>query len=62
MTGSEPRAFLATEAVKRLGPHNARPSCLVCGARVGRGGRTIKIGGALVHMRSAVYRRRVARR
>jgi hypothetical protein len=36
--------------------------CLVCGARVGSDDRTIQIRGTLVHMRCAVYRRRLVRR
>jgi hypothetical protein len=42
--------------------HDERPSCLACGARIGSGEPTINIRGALVHMRCAVYRRRMARR
>jgi hypothetical protein len=62
MTRSEPSTFLASAVVKRGGAHDERPSCLACGARIGNGEPTIKIHGALVHMRCAVYRRRVARR
>ena len=39
-----------------------RPSCLACGAHIREGEPTIQIRGALVHMRCAVYRRRMARR
>ena len=39
-----------------------RPSCLACGVRIDRGEPTIQIRDALVHMRCAVYRRRMARR
>ena len=62
MTRCEPGTFLAPTAVKRDGAHDQRPSCLACGARIGRGEPTIKIRGALVHMRCAVHRRRLARR
>jgi hypothetical protein len=62
MTRIEPRTFLAGAAVKRGRPQDERPSCLACGAAIGNGEPTIKIHGALVHMRCAVYRRRVARR
>jgi hypothetical protein len=62
MTRSEPSTFLASAAVKRGGPHDERPSCLACGARIGGGEPTIRIRGALVHMHCAVQRRRVARR
>jgi hypothetical protein len=61
MTSSEPSTFLASPAMKRRAP-DERPSCLACGARIGSGEPTIKIRGALVHMRCAVYRRRLARR
>jgi hypothetical protein len=44
------------------GAQNERPSCLACGDRIGRDEPTIKIHGALVHLRCAVYRRRMARR
>jgi hypothetical protein len=37
-------------------------SCLVCGARIGSDNPTIQICGALVHIRCAVYRRRLVRR
>jgi hypothetical protein len=46
----------------RGGVREERPSCLVCGARVGSGDPTIRIRGALVHMGCAVYRRRLVRR
>jgi hypothetical protein len=62
MTRSEPSTFLASTAVKRGVAHDERPSCLACGARIGSGVPTIKIRGALVHMRCAVDRRRMARR
>jgi hypothetical protein len=62
MTRSEPGTFLASAAVKRNGAHDERLSCLACGAAIGRGEPTIKIRGALVHMRCAMHRRRVARR
>jgi hypothetical protein len=62
MTGSEPSTVLASAVVKRGGAHNERSSCLVCGARIGSGEPTIKIHGALVHVRCAAYRRRAARR
>ena len=58
----EPRTFLAGAAAKRGVAHDERPSCLGCGARIGSGEPTIKIHGALVHMRCAVHRRRVVRR
>jgi hypothetical protein len=44
----------------RLGEEHQ--SCLVCGARIGTGDQTIEIRGAPVHMRCAVYRRRLVRR
>ncbi len=62
MTRSEPSTVLPGAAVKRGGADDGRSSCLVCGARVGSGEPTIKIGGALVHVRCAAYRRRLARR
>jgi hypothetical protein len=62
MTRSEPSALLASAAVKSRGPHDERSACLACGARIDSSESTIKIGGALVHMRCAVQRRRVARR
>lgn len=46
----------------RDGLREERGSCLVCGARIGSEDATIRIRGALVHMRCAVYRRRVVRR
>jgi hypothetical protein len=62
MTRTEPRTFLAGEAVKPGVTHEERPSCLSCGARIGSGEPTIKILGAPVHMRCAVHRRRKTRR
>lgn len=62
MTCSEPSTLLATPVMKPGGAHDERSSCLVCGARIGSGEPTIKIRGALVHVRCAAYRRRVARR
>jgi hypothetical protein len=59
---SELTRFLASEAVRRAGAHHERPVCLACGAPVGSGEPTIKIRGALIHMRGAAYRRRVVRR
>ena len=44
------------------GVREERRSCLVCGARIGSGDPTIQIRSALVHLRCAVYRRRVVRR
>jgi hypothetical protein len=46
----------------RSGAQDERASCLACGARIATGDRTIKIRGAVVHLRCAVYRRRMARR
>lgn len=62
MTSSEPSTFLAGAVVKPGGVYHERSSCLVCGVRIGSGEPTIKIHGALVHMRCAAYRRRAARR
>jgi hypothetical protein len=62
MTHSEPNTFLAGAVMKPGGANDERSSCLVCGARIGSGEPTIKIQGALVHLRCAAYRRRVARR
>jgi hypothetical protein len=62
MTRSEPSTVLASAVVKRGGADDERSSCLVCGARIGSGEPTIKIHGALVHVRCAAYRRRLARR
>jgi hypothetical protein len=62
MTRTEPRTFLAGAAVKRAAAHDERPSCLVCGARIGGGAPTIDIRGARVHLHCAVQRRRVGRR
>jgi hypothetical protein len=59
---SEPTRFLASEAVRRAGAHDERPLCLACSAPVASWEPTIKIRGALVHMRCAAYRRRVVRR
>ena len=44
------------------GVREERRSCLVCGARIGSDDPTIQIRGALVHLRCAVYRRRLVRR
>jgi hypothetical protein len=41
---------------------DGRASCLACGTRIGTDEPTIKIHGALVHLRCAVYRRRRAGR
>jgi hypothetical protein len=62
MTRSESSTFLAGAVVKPGKAHDERPSCLACGVRIGSGEPTIKIRGALVHMRCAAYRRRLARR
>jgi hypothetical protein len=62
MTHSEPSTSLASAVVNRCGTHDGQPSCLACGDRIGSGEPTIKIRGALVHMRCAAYRRRLARR
>ena len=62
MRRSEPSTVLASAVVKRGGAEDERSSCLVCGARIGSGEPTIKIHGALVHVRCAAYRRRLARR
>jgi hypothetical protein len=62
MTPSEPSTFLASAMMKPGRSHDERPSCLACGDRIGSGESTIKIGGALVHMRCAAYRRRLAQR
>jgi hypothetical protein len=62
MRRSEPSTVLASAVVKRGGADDERSSCLVCGARIGSGEPTIKIHGALVHVRCAAYRRRLARR
>jgi hypothetical protein len=48
--------------VKRAGATARPPSCLACGARIDSSEPTIKIRGALVHLRCAVQRRRVVRR
>jgi hypothetical protein len=62
MTRSEPSTVLVSTVMRRGEAHVERPSCLACGARIGRGEPTIKIRGALVHMRCAANRRRLARR
>jgi hypothetical protein len=62
MTRSEPNAFIATEELTRVGAQEERPSCLACGVRIHSVEPTIKIGNALLHIRCAVYRRRMARR
>jgi len=59
---SEPRRSLASEEVRRAGAHDERPLCLACGSPIGSSEPTIKIRGALVHMRCAAYRRRLVRR
>jgi hypothetical protein len=59
---SEPRRSLASEAVRLARAHDEGPPCLACGAPIGSSEPTIKICGALVHMRCAAYRRRVVRR
>jgi hypothetical protein len=48
--------------VARSGVREERLTCLVCGARIDSDNPTIQIRGALVHMRCAVYRRRLVRR
>jgi hypothetical protein len=62
MTASEPSTLLASAAVERGGAHDERSLCLACGTRIVSGQSTIKIRGALVHVRCAAYRRRLARR
>jgi hypothetical protein len=62
MTRSGPSTYLASAVMKPGGAHDGRSSCLVCGARIGSGEPTIEIRGALVHVRCAAYRWRVARR
>ena len=44
------------------GVREKRRSCLVCRGRIGSDDPTIQIRGALVHLRCAVYRRRLVRR
>ena len=48
--------------LKRGGIREERRSCLACGAPIRSGDPTIQIRGALVHVRCAVYRRRLVRR
>jgi hypothetical protein len=63
MPRSQPSRFLANAVVKRGGAPAEQPSsCLACGGRIDSGEPTIKIRGALIHMRCAAYRRRLARR
>jgi hypothetical protein len=62
MTRSAPSTSLASAMVKGGVAHDERPSCLACGVRIGSGEPTIKIRDALVHIRCAAYRRRLARR
>jgi hypothetical protein len=62
MTRSGASTIVASAAVKRDGAHEQQPACLACGARIGSAEPTIKIRGALVHMRCAVYRRRLVKR
>ncbi|HEY2657516.1 MAG TPA: hypothetical protein VGI55_17165 [Solirubrobacteraceae bacterium] len=67
MTRSEAKTFLEDASrnegfFARSGVPEERRSCLVCGARIGSGAPTIQISGALVHLRCAVYRRRLVRR
>ena len=67
MTRREVKTFLEEASPNlRFRTHSGvreepRSSCLVCGARVGGGEPTIQIHGALVHIRCAVYRRRLVR-
>ena len=63
MTRSEANTFLEDPSRNerfptRRGVREQRRSCLVCGARISCGEPTIQIGGALVHLRCAVYLRR----
>jgi hypothetical protein len=62
MTRSEASAFPAGTVMKREAAHDERPACLACGARISSGEPTIKIRGALVHLRCAAYRRQLVRR
>ncbi len=62
MTRTEPRTYLAGEALQHPRAHDERPSYFVCGARIGSGEPTIKILGALVDVGCAVYRQREATR
>ena len=57
-----PSRSLANGAVRLAGAHDERPVCLACGAPIGSREPTIKVSGALVHMRCAAHRRRVVRR
>jgi hypothetical protein len=67
MTRSEADTFLEDASrnerfVARSGVRVERLTCLVCGVHIGSGNPTIQIRGALVHMRCAVYRRRLVLR
>ena len=67
MTRSRAKTFLKDASrnqrlLTRSGVPDEPRSCLVCGAGIGSGEPTIKIRGALVHVRCAVYRRRQVRR
>ena len=65
MTRSEAKSFLEDtneQFLTRSGDREERRSCLVCGARIGSADPTIQIHGAPVHIRCAVYRRRLVRR
>jgi hypothetical protein len=44
------------------GSHEERQSCLACGGDILSGEATIRIHGAPVHMRCAIYRRQLTRR
>ena len=67
MTRSEANTFLQDASRNqrfsaRSGVRTEHRSCLVCGAHVTIDDATIEIRGAPVHIRCAVYRRRLVRR
>lgn len=65
MTRSAATTFLKDASRNSRLPTGVREegrSCLVCGARITTGDPTIQIRSALVHLRCAVYRRRLVRR
>ena len=67
MTRSTGKTFLEKasrneQLLTGAGTRDEPRSCLVCGARIGSGDRTMQIRGAVVHLSCAAYRRRKVHR
>jgi hypothetical protein len=67
MTRSKAKTFLEDASRNerfsgRAGVRQDGQKCLVCGARIGGGEPTFHVRGVVVHMRCAVYGRRLVRR